>query len=130
MNEQFDPADIRAVASAMREFERKCEEILTLLGEKRSLQSHEREEVERLYKSLKSDLKEAAKYGTLSQRRVPLTRAEKCFYDPAVRRAAIDLRPATNSHPISSRWLGAVLEARSELSYWLHSLAGLPGSET
>lgn len=101
MNEQFDLEDIRSVASAMLEFERRCDEILTLLGEKRSLQRHEREEIEQLYKSLKSNLKEAAKYGTLSQRRVPLTRAEQCFYDPAVRRAAIALRPATNSHPVS-----------------------------
>jgi hypothetical protein len=100
MNEQFDPADIRAVASAMREFEGQCEEILTLLGKKLILQPYELDEVARLYKSLKSDLKEASKFGTVSRRRVPLTRAEHCFYHPAVRRAAIDLRPATNSHPI------------------------------
>lgn len=129
MNEQFDPAEIRAVASAMREFESRCEKILTLLGEKRILLPSERDEVEQLYKSLKNDLREASKYGTLSQRRVPLTRAEQCFYDPAVRRAAINLRPATNSHPVSSHWVSAVFEAQSEFTYWLQSLAELPDFE-
>ena len=126
MPETFDPSDLRAVASAMRVFEQRCDEILALLGEKRGLSPLERSEIEDRYRSLKADLKEASKYRTLSGRRQPLTRAEACFYDPAVRRAAVDLRPATNSHPISSRWFSAVYEARSEFSFWLHNLGELP----
>lgn len=128
MSETFDSDDLRTVASAMREFEQRCAEILALLGEKRSLSPFERSEIEGRYRSLKADLKGASKYGTLSGRRQPLTRAEACFYDPAVRRAAVDLRPATNSHPISSRWFSAVYEARSEFSYWLHNLGELPNA--
>jgi hypothetical protein len=126
MNENFDTGEIRAIAEALREYERRCEEILSLLADKRHLLPNERSTVEELYRALKEDLKRAAKHGTLSGNRQPQTRAEQCFYDPALRRAAIDLRPATNSNPISSRWFGAVSEARSELSYWLHNLAALP----
>lgn len=126
MSETFDSEDLRTVASAMRSFEQRCEKILALLGDKRSLSPFERSEIEGRYRSLKADLKEASKYGTVSGRRQPLTRAETCFYYPAVRRAAIDLRPATNSNPISSRWFSAVYEARSQFSYWLHNLGELP----
>ena len=129
MTEQFDPAEVRSVAAALREFERRCVAILELLGEKHSLSQSERQEATRLYTLLKSDLKDAAKHGTLSGRREARSRVEECFFDPAVRRAHIDLRPATNSHPVSSRWFAAVFEARSEFSYWLHNMAGLPGLE-
>ena len=107
----------------MRAFEQRCDEILSLLGEKKHLSPHDRAQIERLYRSLKEDLKHAAKHGTVSGKRQPLTRAEECFYNPAARRAAIDLRPATNSNPISSNWYGAVYEAQLEFSHWLHSLA-------
>lgn len=118
MSETFDPAELSAVAAALQLFADRCEEILALLGEKRTLPPHEREKIARLYRDLKGDLDEARKYGTLSGKRGIRTRAEDCFYDPAVRRAHIDLRPATNSHPIKSRWFAAVLEAKWEFSYW------------
>lgn len=129
MGEQFDPDEIRAAAEVMLGFHRRCEEILTLLGEKRWLSTHKRLEVERLYRSLKHDLKEAAGTGTLSRRRRTMTRVESCFFDPSVRRAAIALRPATNSNPISSRWFAAVYEAQLELSYWLHNMGCPPAAQ-
>jgi hypothetical protein len=88
----------------------------------RTLSPSERSDVEHHYRSLKADLKEASKYGTLSGRRRAMSRAEECFYAPAVRRAALDLRPPTNSNPLTSGWLSAVFEAQSEFSYWLHGL--------
>lgn len=127
MSENFDQEELAAVASAMLRFEARCEEILTLLAEKRTLSNFERSEVSVLYLRLKEDLKLAAKTGTLSGKRTAMTRSEQCFYDPAVRRAHIDLRPKTNSHPIHGRWFSAVLEAKSEFSYWLHNMEGLPG---
>jgi len=128
MSEKFDPVELAAVGEAMQRFEARCEEILILIGDKRTLSAYERSEVSVLYLRLKEDLKEAAKYGTLSAKRTPLTRVEQCFYDPAVRRAHIDLKPKTNSHPIHGRWFSAVFEAKSEFSYWLHNMEGLPGA--
>jgi hypothetical protein len=126
MNEKFDPREVEAVAAAMFAFYQRCEEIMLLLNEKRSLRPIERQEIQRLYASLKHDLDVARKHGTLSGRREPRTRAEDCFYDPAVRAAHIDLRAATNSNPISSRWFSLVQEAQSEFSYWLHNLGRPP----
>jgi len=120
--EDFGQAELQAVYAALLAFEQRCEGIMTTLGEKRCLTPSEREHVAGLYAALKTDLKAAAKTGTLSGRRGPQTRVETCFYDPAVRRAAIALRPATNSHPISSGWFSAVYEAQSEFSYYRHSL--------
>jgi len=122
MSEKFESAELQAVKEAMEAFMQRCDELIELIGEKRYLNPDERAKVQQRYRLLKDDLKEAAKNGTVSGKRLPKTRAEDCFYDPAVRRAAIDLRPATNSHPITSNWLSAVFEARSEFSYWLHNM--------
>lgn len=128
MSEQFDPEQLAATGAAMQELERRCETILVMLGGKKTISRFEQSEVSVLYLRLKEDLKAASKYGTLDGKRRPRTRAEECFYDPAVRRAHIDLRPKTNSHPISGRWFSAVFEAKSEFSYWLHNMQGLPGA--
>ena len=125
MNENWDIEELKAVAAALAAFEARCEEIMMLLGEKRYLPQDERERVQDMYRSLKTDLKEAAKYGTLSGMREPLSRAESAFYDGAIRKAHIALRPATNSNPITSRWFGAVHEAQMEFSYYRHNLASL-----
>jgi hypothetical protein len=129
MTEAFDAEEVLKVASALRDFERRCDEIAARLTDKRTLFIFEREAIRELYTSLKGDLKAAAKYGTLSGRREALTRTEQCFYDPAVRRAALAMRPATNSHPILLRWSEALFEASSECSFWLHNLAKLPGAK-
>ncbi len=121
-SETFPDDELRAIAEVMRAFERRCDEILALLGDKRYLTRNERMQIELLYRGLKDDIKRAAKHGTLSGLRAPLSRAEQCFYDPAVRRAATDLRPATNSNPITSRWFSAINDARGEFSYWLSNL--------
>lgn len=122
MGEKFDAAELQTVKAAMERFVHRCDAIIELIGEKRSLPPHERADVEQLYRDLKEDLKAAAKNGTVDGARREKTRVEDCFYNPAVQRAAIDLRPATNSHPIKSRWLSAVFEARAEFTYWLHNL--------
>lgn len=120
--EHFDPEELAAIASELEELEKRCERVLALLGDKRHLTLREREDVEILYRELKSDLKAAAMHGTLSRTNRDKTRAEQCFLDPALRRAALSLRPAVNSNPISSRWFSAISEARMELAYWRYNL--------
>jgi hypothetical protein len=122
MAEEFEKSDVLAVSQAMRTYIQRCEILVDLIGEKRRLTASERMEVEGQYRSLKEDLKLAAKYGTIDNTRRTKTRTEDCFYDPAVRKAAIDLQPATNSNPITSHWLSAVIEAQSEFTYYLDSL--------
>ena len=124
MPEKFDWNDLQAVRDAMLAFEARCEQIMAILADKKHLAPFERDEVQALYRQLKDDLKAAAKSGSIygARSRDQLTRAEFAFYDPAVRRAAIDLRPATNSNPITSRWFSAVHEAQMEFSYYRHGL--------
>jgi hypothetical protein len=120
---EWNTSELVAIATTMRAFEKRCDEILTLLADKRYLSQEERAEVQTLYQSLKEDLKRAAKKRSLTGD--VMTRAESAFYDPAVRAAANDLRPATNSNPITSHWFGAVYEARTEFSYHLHNMKDL-----
>jgi hypothetical protein len=124
MKESFNTHDLKAVANRLADFEARCEEMMELLNEKHQLRPDERSYIEALFRSLKEDLKRAAKYGTITGERRPQNRAEQCFYDPAVRRAAIDLRPATNSHPITSRWFAAICEAKMEFSYYRNQIDG------
>ena len=126
---RFDPEDATPVLGAMAAFESRCEEIMALISEKRRLNPDELADVQERYRSLKSDLKEAVKspYVHEPRRKRELTVCESAFYDPAVRRAHIALRPPTNSNPISSQWFGAVHEAQMEFSYYRHSLTRAMG---
>ncbi len=123
LKETWDRVELVAAMTAMREFEKRCGDISQLVGERAD--PGQRPEIEALYKQLKSDLEEAAKYGTLSGKREPQTRIESAFYDPAVRQARLALRPATNSNPWNSSWVSALWEAGSEFSYFLHQMEGL-----
>lgn len=125
MKDAWDKSELAAAMASMREFENRCNDISNRIGSKHHIDPYERSELEHLYKALKFDLKEAAKCGTLSGRREPQTRIESAFFDPAVRKAHIALRPATNSNPLTSRWVGALWEAGSEFSYFLHQMEGL-----
>lgn len=126
MTTHFHPVDAAAVLAAMEEFEARCDRIMLLLGDKRRLDPDELADVREQYTSLKTDLKEAAKapYVHEPKRARELSVCESAFYDPAVRKAHIALRPATNSNPISSRWFSAVHEAQMEFSYYRHNLTG------
>ena len=127
VDESFDPSSIRAIVAALRGYEQRCEAILVLLGDRQGLVPVERDEIRRLYEALKTDLKTAERYGTLSGRRQARSPAEERFFEPAVRKSFLHLCPATNSDPIASHWFGAVSDAKTELSSWLLNLASLPG---
>lgn len=117
-----DTNEHQLVVNKMNHFESRCEHLMSLLSEKKRFSPGEREHAESLYRALKDDLKEAAKCGTVSGKRQEPTEAERCFYQPAVQRAALALRPATNSHPIHSNCFSAVHEAQMEFSYWRHHM--------
>ena len=125
MSSEWNETELVAIAAALRWYERRCDELMASLGQNRSLSAHERAEVESLYRSLKEDLKRAAKERSLSGDHRRMTRAESAFYDGAVRKAHIALSPKTNSHPILCGWFSAVYSARAEFSYYLRNMANL-----
>lgn len=120
MTEEFDLAEIRVIRARLLGYQARSNQVSEAIGEKRRLTPVETEHVRGLYTSLKNDLKaEAAEF---RKRWDHLSRVESCFYEPAIRKAAIALSPATNSNPITSDWMSALFDVEHELSYCLHGL--------
>lgn len=114
MTENFDAAEIRAIRAKLLGFQSRCNQISNEIGDRKSLTIDEKAKLQELYTSLKSDLK--AESAALRKAWDDLSRAEECFYEPAIRKAAIALRPATNSNPITSGWFSALDDCEGELS--------------
>lgn len=119
--EQFDQQELRAVHAALNKFERRCSDLGQLLT-RTPLSPLNRAEATAMYAALKEDLRAEAKLGTVDAARRACNRSEQCFYEKPIRKALIELRPATNSNPITSRWAAAVWSARSEITYSLSRL--------
>lgn len=120
-NLSHDPNN-KLVLDKITHFETRCDELMSLLSDKRQASSDELEHVKGVYLALKNDLKAAAKYGTVSGKPQELTEAERYFYKPTVQKAALALRPATNSDPIKSDWFSAVYDAHIDLSDCRHNM--------
>ncbi|QPS74843.1 hypothetical protein [Delftia acidovorans] len=123
MTENFDADEIRAIRAKLLGFQSRCKQISNEIGERKSLTIDEKERLQELYTSLKADLK--AESAALRKCWDDLSRAEECFYEPAIRKAAIALRPATNSNPITSGWFSALYDCEGEFSYVLFNLEKL-----
>jgi hypothetical protein len=117
------PGTARQLAlEKLKYFESQCDELMAVLNDRKQFNSDEREHVQSLYRALKDELKAAAKNGTVSGKSDGLTDEERYFYKPAVQKAALALRPATNSDPIKSDWFSAVYDARLDLSHSRHNM--------
>jgi hypothetical protein len=108
--------DAVGVIHELRRFRDDIEEILNAIGDKTLISEEETLRLQELLKSLKSRLREAAaKHGFRNE-------FESAYFEPAVRNAAAHLRIATNSHPIKSNWLSALLHIRLDITYCLSQL--------
>lgn len=123
MTETFDADEIRAIRAKLLGFQSRCKQISNAIGDRKSLQIDEKTKLQELYTNLKADLK--AESAVLRKSWDYLSRAEECFYEPAIRKAAIALRPATNSNPITSGWFSALYDCEGELSYVLFNIEKL-----
>jgi len=72
--------------------------------------------------TLKHEIKEAAKYETLSRRNTTKTELEQCFFGPAVRSTAANFRLRTDTSPKSNLWNRGLYEVELELSYALDNV--------
>ncbi len=72
--------------------------------------------------TLKASIKAAAKYGTLSGLKHDHSEMERCFFDPAARRAAAHFRAATNSNPLKKNWVSELYDSRDDISYYRFQL--------
>lgn len=120
----MDSHEIVLIREKLTAFNARCEAIMSLLGDKRRLSQEEHKHASELYRSLKDDLKRAAAVGTVTGEKRALTDAEECFYAPAVRAAALDLKPPVNSNPITADWSSALYDAQIEFAHLMPKLEG------
>lgn len=111
------------ISYELKKYLDKCDNIIEILKGKNKIYQAEIDLVRELYVDLKSDLKNASKRGTI----LPKSEKNKAFtedaiYGSAVRHASIELRPKTNTHPISSKWILAIESCKSELEYYFEKL--------
>lgn len=108
--------ELRGIEAALEEFDRRCAEV----GE--ALQRNQLTLARDLYKALKADLEEAARPSRMSSTKHPRTWAQAAYFDQGVRKALQELRPATNTNPVTSNWKSAVSAASFELAYQVNRL--------
>jgi hypothetical protein len=120
MTEEFDIEELRAIRAKMLGYEGRCVQVLDAIKDGAQLTPDGLERARALYTSLKQEIK--AEAADSVKRWNTMSRAESCFYDQAIRRASIALKPKTNSNPKTSNWVGALINARGEFSYYLHNL--------
>lgn len=110
------------VIQALESFELRTTEIVSRIDGRRQIGAFEKGELQALYAALKDDVKAAGKRGKVADDRAPQTDWERYFFTPALLKAATMLRAKSNTHPITSNWIGSLLDAGTEFSYYLHQL--------
>lgn len=111
-----------AVIQALELFKQRAREISHRIDGRRQIGAFEIGELKDLYRSLKEDVKDASKCGKVSPRREAQTEWERYYFAPAMMKAANALRARHNTNPITSNWIGSLLDAQTEFSYYLHQL--------
>jgi hypothetical protein len=117
-----DRLNARAVIDALQSFANRIEQILSLIGDKKFISPGEKEYVQELYRSLKSDMKDAAKYRTTDRVARALTNFENTYFESAVRQAAANMTVAVNSHPLRSNWYGCLYGVKIDVEHPLWNL--------
>jgi hypothetical protein len=110
------------VISALESFSQRTQEISSRIDGRSRLNPFETGNLQALYGALKSDVRAASKRGKVEDGKHDQTDWERYYFAPAMRKAAISLRIRSNTNPITSNWLGSLLDAETEFSYYLHQL--------
>jgi len=111
-----------SVITELRRYRDRIDAILGQLDGKRQVSQDERSELQALLTSLKSDLREAARRGTVGTGREPQNQFERAYFAPAVQSASANLHVAVNSHPIRSDWFGSLYRVQMDITLLLHKL--------
>jgi hypothetical protein len=118
----IDETAAQTVIHALRGYRGRIGEILGRLEGKKVLPAYETEELQVLLTSLKRDLREIDKRGTVAVGRHPQNPVESAYFAPAVQKAAAHLSVAVNSHPIRSNWYDCLFVVDTDIHYYLHQL--------
>lgn len=96
--------------------------MMTLIGDRKRITEAEKALLQQHMRTLKDDLKTETKRMSTVHGAALLTPVEKAYYEPALRKAAANLTPATNSHPLKSRWHTHLYVVRLDISHLLDQL--------
>ncbi|MGE8690049.1 MAG: hypothetical protein ACN6PJ_23080 [Achromobacter sp.] len=125
---QRDQSDANEILKAFDRFEAEFD-ALSNDANPHTLATSDVPQLQKRLAALKTAIKEAAKFGTLSGTKRDQTELERCFYDPAVRSAAANFRLPTNSNPLTKNWASELYDSRSDISYYRFGLAKLLNQE-
>jgi hypothetical protein len=118
-------SDIQEVAVArelLQQYSDSMGALMELLQTVPAGSRQDRAEASRLYTSLKSRLNEDRKRLEQKRSRTGLTHVESSSVLPALQKAIGELRPATNTNPITSGGHSAIYAARIEINFQLNQL--------
>jgi hypothetical protein len=111
-----------AVIEALSGFSKRANDIADRISDRHTIGMFEKIELQRLYKSLKDDIKDAADRGKVFVGPKKQSDWERFYFVPATMKAFNSLRAKSNTHPINSSWMGCLLDAQGEFSYYLFQL--------
>lgn len=112
----------QAVVDALTAFSRQTHEIIDRIGDRQAVSPNEKIAIKSLYRTLKTDLKNAAERAAANEGALAGTKWEGYYYSPAVMKASNALRAKSNTHPIKSNWMRSLADAEREISYYLYQL--------
>ncbi|MEG1625106.1 hypothetical protein [Pseudomonas sp.] len=118
----IDHQEAQAIAAELQRWQEEARSLADEAAEKSRLSPSCIDSLKNRLTSLKHEIKEAAKYETLSGRKTAKTELEQCFFGPAVRSTSANFRLRTDTSPKSELWARGLYEVELELSYALDGL--------
>lgn len=109
------------VAGTLRGFERRLEEILTLIDGPRIRVREEKARAQELLHTLKQDLNDLHRRLDTARGRAAMNAAERAYLAPTIHEASAAIRVRWNSNP-SPQWFSELYDARTTISHTLHQL--------
>jgi len=104
------------VFKALNGFKIRIDDILAILEDIKPISIGQKLDLQEMLKSLKNDIKAAAKYGTVSGTKKPMSSYEKAYYWPAMTKVSANLSIAINSHPIKSDWYSCLYNVQGDIT--------------
>ncbi|CAI8817288.1 PH domain-containing protein [Pseudomonas chlororaphis] len=119
---ELDRNEALAIISELKRWHDEARSLIDDAADKSRLSSNSIDLLKARLTKLKGEIKDAAKYETLSHRKAPKTDLEQFFFGPAVRSTSANFRMRTDTSPHSQSWVRGLYEVELELSYALHNL--------
>ncbi|MDO7911354.1 hypothetical protein Q6A49_12505 [Pseudomonas sp. 22-AL-CL-001] len=119
---EIDHREAQAIADKLQRWHDEARSLIDEASDKLRLSPSSIDSLRSRLTTLKHEIKESAKYETLSGRKTAKTELEQYFFGPAVRSTSANFRLRTDTSPKSELWARGLNEVEFELSYTLDGL--------